>query len=96
MQKYIFVKIIISQGELIPQGKRITLETIFPLMETTEPLKKLKIEEVSGKSHSAAKCKTGTLWDFSNIHYVAKYQKLKGGPFGDIKKICEKSLTKPK
>ena len=35
--------------------------------------------EVSGKSHSAEKCKRGTLWDFLNIHSVAKYQKLMRG-----------------
>ena len=46
--------------------------------------KKLKIEkktsdfffEISGKSHSAKKCRRGTLWDFLKIHSVAKYQKL--------------------
>ena len=45
--------------------------------------------------------KGGTLWDFLNIHSVAKYQKIDGGPFGAIKKISEKmrnlnSLTVPK
>ena len=61
---------------------------LFLQLETTKALKKLKIEkknfriffskffEVSGKSHSAEKCKRGTLWDFLNIHSVAKYQKL--------------------
>ena len=35
--------------------------------------------------------------DFLNVHSVAKCKKkLKGGPFGDIKKIAKKSLTKPK
>ena len=38
--------------------------------------------------------KGGTLWDFLNIHSVAKYQKLMGGT---IKKIRKKiSLTVPK
>ena len=42
-----------------------------------------------------------TLWDFLNIHSVAKYQKLIGGPFGAVSKISEKkrklnSLTVPK
>ena len=38
--------------------------------------------------------KGGTFWDFLNIHYVAKYQKLMGGT---IKKTWEKiSLTVPK
>ena len=50
--------------------------------------------EVSGKSHSAEKCKRGTLWDFLYIHAVAKYQKLMGET---IKKISKKmSLTVPK
>ena len=49
--------------------------------------------------------KEGTLWDFFNISSGAKYQnKLKGGPFGEIKKFSEKksqpkkgrSLTVPK
>ena len=57
-------------------------------LEKTKALKKLKIEkkirffsiffEVSGKSHSAEKCKRGALWDFLNMHSVAKYQKLMG------------------
>ena len=46
--------------------------------------------EVSGKSHSAEKCKRGTLWDFLNIHSVAKYQKLIGGT---IKKNSEKNQS---
>ena len=32
---------------------------------------------------------------FFNIHSVAKYERMKGGPFGDIKNVS-KSLTKPK
>ena len=35
--------------------------------------------------------KEGTLWDFFNIHSVAKYQnKLKGRPFEDIEKFSKK------
>ena len=34
--------------------------------------------------------KGGTLWDFLNIHSVAKYQKLMGGT---IKKIGKKSVS---
>ena len=77
-------------------------ENHFFYNETTKALKKLKIEkknfriffEVSGKSHSAEKCKRGTLWDFLNIHSVAKYQKLMGGT---IKKFRKKiSVTVPK
>ena len=36
-------------------------------------------EKRGEKSHSAEKCKRGTLWDFLNIHSVAKYQKIDGG-----------------
>ena len=72
---------------------------------TTGDNKKLKIEEkkfriffrnffeVSGKSHSAEKCKMGMLWDFLSIDSIAKYQKLIGGT---IKKFRKKiSLTVP-
>ena len=35
--------------------------------------------------------KEGTLWDFFNIRSIAKDQnKLKGGPFEDIKKFSKK------
>ena len=45
--------------------------------------------------------KGGILWDFFNINFVAKYQKIDGGPFGAVKKNSEKmrnlnSLTVPK
>ena len=49
------------------------------------------IFEVSGKSHSAEKCKRGTFWDFLNIHSVTKYQKIDGGPLGAIKKVSGKN-----
>ena len=41
-----------------------------------------------------AKNVKGGLWEFLNIHSLAKWKKLKGGPFGDIKKICEKKSHK--
>ena len=42
------------------------------------------------KSHNAEKLKGGTLWDFCNIHSVAKHQKkMQGGPFGE-KNFSEK------
>ena len=41
-------------------------------------------------SHSAEKCKRGTLWDFSTSILLQNRKKLKEGPFGDIIKICEK------
>ena len=44
------------------------------------------IFEVSGKSHSTEKCKRGTLWDFLNIHSVAKYQKIDGGAIKKFRK----------
>ena len=42
--------------------------------------------------------KGGTLWDFLNIHSVAKYQKNDGGPFGAIKKFRGKirNLNSPR
>ena len=43
------------------------------------------------QSHSAAKCKRGHFGVFFNIHPVAKYQKIEGGPFGDITKFQKKS-----
>ena len=72
-----------------------TRKPLFLQTETTKALKKLIEEifpnlfEVSGKLHIAEKCK-GTLWDFLNIHSVAKYQKLMGGHFGAIKKFRKK------
>ena len=48
------------------------------------------------QSHSAEKTERGDALGFSNIYYVPKYQKkLKGGPFGTIKKFS-KSLIVPK
>ena len=37
-----------------------------------------------------------TLLNFFNVRSVAKYQKMKGGPFEDIKKFSKISLKKPK
>ena len=43
------------------------------------------------KSHSAEKSERRDPLGFFNIRSVAKYQnKLKGGPFGDIKKFSKK------
>ena len=50
---------------------------------------------VLGKSHSADKCKRGHLGVFEHP-FFGKMEKNEGGPSGDIKKICEKSLTKSK
>ena len=78
-------------------------------METTKPLKKLIIEEiifpeflfeVSGKSSKSLGItvpkiiKEGTIWDFLNIHSVAKYQKIEGGPLETFKKLSEKKSHK--
>ena len=39
----------------------------------------------------------GGLWEFLYIHFILLQNRKKiMGPFGDIKKICQKSLTKPK
>ena len=46
--------------------------------------------EVSGKSHSAEKCRRGTLWDLLNIYSVAKNKKLEGDLFEILKKTGEK------
>ena len=78
---------------------------LFLQLETTKALNKLKIEkkiricfdiflEFPVSRIVSKNVKGGTLWDFLNIHSVAKYQKLMGGT---IKKIREKiSLTVPK
>ena len=47
-------------------------------------------------SHSAEKCKRGTLFDFQTCILLQNNKKLKGGPFGDIKKFSKKSRTVPK
>ena len=53
--------------------------------------------EVSGKSHSAEKCKRGDPLGFFERPFCCKIsKKMKGGHFGDIKKFAKKSLTKPK
>ena len=52
--------------------------------------KKTKNENFQ-QSHSAEKSERRDLLGFFNIRSVAKYQKMKGGIFGDIKKNCEKS-----
>ena len=67
--------------------------------ETTKALKKLKIEKKKSDFFRfflkfpvcrivPKNVKGGTLWDFLNIHSVAKYPKLMGGT---IKKIRKKS-----
>ena len=50
---------------------------------------------VPSKSHSAEKCKRGPLEVFEHPFFY-KIEKNEGGPFEDIKKIREKSLTMPK
>ena len=42
------------------------------------------------------KTERGDPLEFSNIHFVAKQQKIEGGPFGDKKKFRKKSRTVPK
>ena len=46
-------------------------------------------------SHCAEKCKRDP-FGFINIHSVAKFQKLEGGPFRGIKHFRKKSGTVPK
>ena len=46
--------------------------------------------------HSAEKCKRGALWDFFDIHCVAKYRnKRRGDPLVESKKL-QKSRIVPK
>ena len=72
---------------------------LFLQLETTKALKKLKFEKKNFPNFPVSRIvpknvKRGTLWDFLNIHSVAKYQKLMGGT---IKKIRKKiSVTVPK
>ena len=47
-------------------------------------------------SHSAEKCKRGPFLIYKYAFCSKITKKLKGGPFGDIKKTSEKSLTVPK
>ena len=49
-------------------------------------------KHVCGKSHSAKNTKEGTLCGFFNIHFVAKYQKMKG----DSSETFRKSLKNTK
>ena len=51
---------------------------------------------VSGKLHSAEKCKKKGPSEGFKHPFLCKIEKNEGGPFGVIKKICEKSLSKPK
>ena len=41
----------------------------------------LNFFEVSGKLHSAKKCKRGTVWGFLKVNSVAKYKIIEEGPF---------------
>ena len=77
---------------------------LFLQMETTKALKKLKIEkkirfffrnvfEVSGKSHSAEKCKRGDALGFFEHPFCCKISKIYGR---NNKKNSEISLTVPK
>ena len=47
-------------------------------------------------SHSAEKCKRGTLLIYKHAFCSKITKNSKGGPFGDIKKNSKKSLTVPK
>ena len=40
--------------------------------------------EIEKKSHNAENTERGDLLGFFNIHFVGKYQKIEGGPFGEI------------
>ena len=67
---------------------------LFLQLEKTKALKKRIFLKFPVSRIVPKNVKGGTLWDFLNIHSVAKYQKLMGGT---IKKTSEKiSLTVPK
>ena len=59
-------------------------------------LKFLKKNFFQKKSHSAEKCKRGTLLDLLTYIPLQNIKNLEGGPFGDIKKFSKKSRTVPK
>ena len=59
-------------------------------------LKILKFFFLQKKSHSAEKCKRGTLLDLLTYIPLQNIKNLEGGPFGDIKKFSKKSRTVPK
>ena len=47
-------------------------------------------------SHSAEKCKRGTLWDLLTYIQSQNIKKLEGGPFGDITYFEKKSHSAEK
>ena len=58
--------------------------------------KKLQIFFFRKMSHSAEKCKRGTIWDLLTYILLQNIKKFEGGPFGDIKKFLIKCRTVPK
>ena len=68
-------------------GLKRTRKPLFLQLETTKALKKLKIEKKNPVCRiEPKKLKGGTLWDYMNIHSVAKYQKLMGGTIEKFRK----------
>ena len=59
-------------------------------------LEKIEIFFSQKKSHSAEKCKRGTLLDLLTYIPLQNIKKLEEGPFGDIKFFLEQSRTLPK
>ena len=55
-------------------------------------LKKVIFEQF----HSGKKCKRGDPLGFFDIHCVAKYREIKGGPFGAIQKISKVAQCRKK
>ena len=62
-------------------------------MRKTFFLEKKNFREMS---HSAEKCKRGTLMDVIAYILLQNIKKLEGGPFGHIKKFLKKSRAVPK
>ena len=53
---------------------------------------RIEIEKFT-QSHSAKTIERGDPLGFFNIHSVANYQQIQGGPFGDISKKNRKKVT---
>ena len=75
---------------------RLKKRKVFKIVDFQKNLKISKIFFFRKMSHSAEKCKRGDPFDFQTCILLQNNKKLKGGPFGDIKKFSKKSHTVPK
>ena len=85
--------------QFVAKYQKIEGETLWRHLKKIEKC----FEKIVGKkrkmrilkqSHSAEKAERGDPFDFLKIQFVAKYQKIEGGPFGDILKKIEKCFEK--